>query len=51
MAEKKGGRGRENPAFQSSHVPRLREIKNTPSSPAPSGAPRAAQRYQGAISQ
>ena len=32
MAEK-SGRGCENPAFQSSHVPRLREIQNTPSSP------------------
>ena len=30
---KKGGRGRENPAFQSSHEPCLREIQNTPSSP------------------
>ena len=32
MAKKKR-MGRENPTFQSSHDPRLREIKNTPSSP------------------
>ena len=30
MAEK-ADRGWKNPAFQSSHVPRLREIQNTPS--------------------
>ena len=48
---KKGGRGRENPAFQSSHVSRLREIQNTPSSPRRPALPPAAQRYQGAIPQ
>ena len=37
---KKGGWGRENPAFQSSHAPRLREIQNTPSSPAVRRSPR-----------